>query len=621
MPGEARRPSIAGGYAREEQRSDATRIARLGEGTGVLDDPLTPSMLHESRIELARWGAASVRESFASYQVEFKHITRRARLRFEARDWRGAQADALERLELRPRAIARAVSELRGVLGDAAADPRLRERMKSEFEHDLADRPDPELAKTFFNSVTRRLFGTVGVNPRAEFVNTDIETRPALGGPCVYTAYPARGASEDLVRAVLADHAFAVPFRDVSSDARLAAAELDAHLRAADDPQPVEAIEILNPIFFRGKGAYLVGRIRRGTSVSPVVLALLHDEGGVFLDAVLLSAQEASIVFSFTRSYFHVDAERPSEVIAFLKSILPQKPLSELYIAIGHNKHGKTVLYRELVTHLARTTDRFEPARGDRGMVMIVFTLPSLDVVFKVIRDRFAPPKDVTRQEVMQKYALVFRHDRAGRLVDAQEFEHLVFDRDRFAPELLAELLAESGETVRLEGERVLIRHLYAERRVSPLNLFIRERDEWTARDALLDYGQALRDLAATNTFPGDLLLKNFGVTRTGRVIFYDYDELCLVTECNVRDLPRPRDDEDAWAGEPTFYVGEDDVFPEEFLAFLGLPERLRGAFVAAHGEILTADFWRRMQARHRAGDIVDIFPYRESQRLRHVRR
>jgi isocitrate dehydrogenase kinase/phosphatase len=336
----------------------------------------------------------------------------------------------------------------------------------------------------------------------------------------------------------------------------------------------------------------------------------------VYVDAALPSAPSASIVFSFTRSYFHVEVDRSSALIAFLKSILPQKPLSELYIAIGYNKHGKTVLYRELAAHLAGTTDRFEPARGDRGMVMIVFTLRSLDVVFKVIRDRIAPPKSVTRQEVMQKYALVFRHDRAGRLVDAQEFEHLVFERSRFAPELLDELLAEAGETVRVEGDQVLIRHLYAERRVTPLNLFIRERDEWSSRDALLEYGQAIRDLAATNTFPGDLLLKNFGVTRTGRVIFYDYDELCLVTECNFRDLPRARDDDDETSGEPWFYVGESDVFPEEFLRFLGLPERLRGAFLAAHGEILTADFWRRMQARHRAGEIVDIFPYRDAQRL-----
>ncbi|HYS80300.1 MAG TPA: bifunctional isocitrate dehydrogenase kinase/phosphatase [Anaeromyxobacteraceae bacterium] len=576
-------------------------------------------MLHESHAELARWGAASVRESFAAYQAEFKHISRRAKLRFETRDWRGTQVDALQRLELRSRAVDRAVNELRGVLGSASSDRLLREQMKSEFERDLADRSDPELAKSFFNSVTRRIFGTVGVNPRAEFVAGDVETRPVFAGALLHVTYPHRGTTEELLRAILQHHTFAAPFRDLDGDVRLAAAELDAHLRASEDAPPLDAVEMLEPVFYRGKGAYLVGRLRRGASISPVVLPLLHGESGIYLDAVLLNPHDASIVFSFTRSYFHVEVDRPSELIAFMRTILPQKPLSELYIAIGHNKHGKTVLYRELIAHLARTSDRFQAARGDRGMVMIVFTLPSLDVIFKIIRDRFAPPKNVTRQEVIQKYALVFRHDRAGRLVDAQDFEHLVFERSRFAPELLEEMLAEAGETVRVEGERVLIKHLYAERRVTPLNLFIREKDEQTAREALLDYGQSIKDLAATNTFPGDLLLKNFGVTRTGRVIFYDYDELCLVTDCNFRDIPRPRDDADEWASEPSYYVGESDVFPEEFIRFLGLPDRLRGAFEAAHGDIMTASFWRRMQERHRAGDIVDIFPYRESQRLRRV--
>jgi isocitrate dehydrogenase kinase/phosphatase len=578
-------------------------------------------MLHESHAELARWGAAAVRESFAAYQAEFKHVTRRAKLRFELRDWRGTQADALERLELRARCIAHAVEELRGVLGAAASDPLLREQMKSDYERDLHDRLDPELAKSFFNSVTRRIFGTIGVDPRAEFVATGVDPQPTVAGARIYRTHPRQGTTEALIAALLRDYPFAAPFRDLEGDARLAAAELDAYLRDSDDARPLESVELLKSVFYRGKGAYLVGRIRRGDSVSPFILPLLHGDGGIYVDAVLLSPHDASIVFSFTRSYFHVEVDHTGELIAFLKTILPQKKTSELYIAIGYNKHGKTVLYREIVEHLAHTRDRFEAARGDRGMVMVVFTLPSLDVVFKVIRDRFAPPKSVTRQEVMQKYALVFRHDRAGRLVDAQEFEHIVFERARLAPELLDELLREAGETVHADHEHVFIRHMYAERRVVPLNLFIRERDEWSARDALLDYGRSIRDLAATNTFPGDLLLKNFGVTRTGRVIFYDYDELCLVTDCNFREIPRARDDADEMSDEPWFYVGENDVFPEEFIHFLGLPEGLRGSFLASHGEIMTAAFWRRMQELHRAGEIVDIFPYRESQRLRRVGR
>jgi hypothetical protein len=71
--------------------------------------------------------------------------------------------------------------------------------------------------------------------------------------------------------------------------------------------------------------------------------------------------------------------------------------------------------------------------------------------------------------------------------------------------------------------------------------LFLREADPAAAESAIIDYGNALRDLAASNVFPGDLLLKNFGVTSHGRVIFYDYDELCLVSDCVFRDLPAGR--------------------------------------------------------------------------------
>jgi len=511
---------------------------------------------------------------------------------------------------------------LETLLGEAIREKPLWTGMKEAFVARIQGWADMELAETFFNSLSRRVFTTVGVDVNVEFVASETEELPEARAPIFreYLACAGDCPVSGVFRRVLQDQPFEAGYEDLERDASRLAISFEKQMTARFGGAAHERLEVLKPVFFRNKGAYLVGRVVREGRPFPLVVSLLNPRGRVAVDALLLEPDEASIVFSFTRSYFHVEVDRTGELIAFLRSILPQKPTAELYLAIGYNKHGKTVLYRDIVEHLARTSDRFATALGDRGMVMIVFALPSLDFVFKVIRDRFAPPKNVTRQEVKQKYALVFRHDRAGRLVDAQEFEHLVFDRARFEADILEELLEEAGETCRVDGERVFIRHLYAERRVSPLNLFIREKDEGTAREALLDYGQALRDLAATNTFPGDLLLKNFGVTRSGRVIFYDYDELCLVTDCNFRDIPRPRDDEDEWASEPTYYVGENDVFPEEFVRFLGLPEQLRGAFEAAHAEILTADFWRRMQAKHRAGEIVDIFPYRDGQRLRHGR-
>jgi isocitrate dehydrogenase kinase/phosphatase len=570
-------------------------------------------------LELAERAASAIFSAYLDYQREFRGISRRARTRFDERDWRGTQADARERLELRPRCIRRIVEELGGLLGERSADRTLWRRMRAGYAARVEPMPDRELACTFFSSVTRKVLGTIGVDPAIEFTAADEEVRPPPGATPLYRIHPRRESTEALVAAVLREPPFGAPWQDLAGDARLAGAEIDSHLQSLETEGPLDAVEMLKPVFYRNKGAYLVGRIRRGEEIHPLILPVLHEEGGLTLDAVLLTMDDAAVVFSFTRSYFQVEVDRAAELVQFLRTLVPHKRISELYVSIGYNKHGKTELYREIQEHLVHTRERFELARGDRGMVMSVFTLPSLDVVFKVIKDRFLPPKNTTREEVRRKYELVYRHDRAGRLPDAQEFEDLAFPRARFAPGLLEELLRDVGDTVRLEGERVSIRHLYAERRVTPLNLYLRERDEWTARHALLDFGQALRDLAATNTFPGDLLLKNFGVTRTGRVIFYDYDELSLVTDCSFRDLPEASD-EDETAGEPWFYVGPNDIFPEEFIRFLGLPERLREVFVRTQGEVLTAGFWRAMQERHRASEVVDLFPYRDNQRLRHGR-
>jgi isocitrate dehydrogenase kinase/phosphatase len=560
-------------------------------------------------------GAAAIRESFERYQEDRARITRRARQRFEACDWAAGQQDARERLDLRDKMVNACVGEVRAELGGAAHDHGLWRRMKELFEAQVEGRPDREISHSFFNSVTRRVFVTVGVDSSIEFLAADAP--PVREGSVpIHRTFRREVTTEALLKTILRAYAFSVPYDDLDRDARIAGIELDAHLRELDDGQPIETVEMAKAVFFRGKGAYLVGRLRRGRFTTPVLLALVNGPRGVVLDAVLFTAEDISIVFSFTRSYFHAEVERPREMVAFLSSILPQKRVSELYIALGFNKHGKTEMYREIARHIAETGETFVPARGDKGLVMTVFTLPGLDVVFKVIKDEFKPPKQTTQREVMDKYRHVFRHDRAGRLVDAQAFEHLAFPADRFSPEVLDELTRECAASIEVGHREISVRHLYAERRVAPLNLFIREVDEWTARQAVLDFGRSLKDLAATNTFPGDLLLKNFGVTRHGRVIFYDYDELTRVTDCSFRDMPTASGDDEETAGEAWFYVGENDIFPEEFLPFLGLQGRLREVFLQAHGELLTGRYWRGIQERLRAGDIVDIYPYREEQRL-----
>ena len=331
---------------------------------------------------------------------------------------------------------------------------------------------------------------------------------------------------------------------------------------------------------------------------------------------MLTGEVDIAILFSFTRSYFRVDAARPYELVGFLKTLMPRKRLAEIYTAIGYNKHGKTEFYRDFLRHLQASEDQFEKAEGARGMVMVVFTLPSYDVVFKLIKDRFDYPKDSSRSEVMRKYRLVFEHDRAGRLVEAYEFEHLRIPRDRFRPELLEELQRCAADSVSIEDDNVVIQHVYVERRVRPLNLHLAETDEPAARAAVIDYGQAIKDLAATNIFPGDIFPKNFGVTRHGRVVFYDYDELCWVTDCDFRELPEPTSYEEEFAAEPWFSVHANDIFPEEFPRFLGLRPDLLETLVDYHGDLFQAVAWRRVQTALRAGNILDIFPYGADKRL-----
>lgn len=186
----------------------------------------------------------------------------------------------------------------------------------------------------------------------------------------------------------------------------------------------------------------------------------------------------------------------------------------------------------------------------------------------------------------------------------------LKFHRSRFSPDLLEELLSQTSRTTRLEGDYVVIGHAYVERRLRPLNLYLREVSPESARRAVLDYGAAIWDLAETNIFPGDLLLKNFGVSYHGRVMFYDYDELCPLTDCNFREMPTPSTHEEEMSAEPWYHVGVNDIFPEEFGSFLGFGGELRELFLEHHQRLLSASAWRKLQDRIRAGETIEALPY-----------
>jgi isocitrate dehydrogenase kinase/phosphatase len=495
-------------------------------------------------------------------------------------------------------------------LGDSALDTALWKAIKADYAERIATHADPEFLKTFFSSITRRLFATVGVDPEIEFFALDVDPLRGSGSTVVTNRYVNRGSLDLLFEELLSNYRFRTPWRDFEGSVGHVTADVELHLKRLGEIRPLREVEVIGPVFYQMSRAYVVGCIHGKGWKLPLAIAFRNSSLGVLVDAVMLQESDVSILFSFTRSYFHADLERVGEAVLFLHSILPAKPVSELFTVLGRAKQGKTERFREIFRHLARTEDRFVRAPGERGMVMACFTLENADVIFKVIRDRFPAVKTVRREEVMAKYDMVFRHDRAGRLVDAQEFRRIRLPRRRFAPDMLEELVSECAMNVQLDGEDVIVSQVYIERQMTPLNLYLRTATAEQAELAVIEYGQAIRDLAYTDIFAGDLLLKNFGVTRHNRVIFYDYDELCRVTDCRFRDVPQATSDEDEMRAESWFYVGENDVFPETFLKFLGFEGRLQEVFLAKHGEILEAGWWRALQERLTAGDVVEVLPY-----------
>lgn len=559
----------------------------------------------------------AMRRAFDQYQLNFKTITSRARKRFETRDWHGMQADSTKRLEVYTTAVNQIVERIHELLEERTHSRPVWMAIKAVYSGLIDDRDDWEIAETFFNSVTRRIFTTVGVDNEIEFVDTDYESPPNPAKHLAYHTYERGDSIDSLVSQVLGDLELTLSAETLAREVPRAVAAIQQRLKQFGPEAIAERLEMIRSIFYRGEYAYLIGRIHSMGQVIPLAICLRNTEDqGIVVDAILTEENDISLLFSFTRSYFHVKVDRPYELVRFIKTIIPRKRSAEIYISIGYNRHGKTELFRNAMRHLRKTDDKYILARGQRGMVMTVFTMPSYPVVFKIIKDRFDAPKTCTRQSVIDQYHLVFRHDRAGRLMDAQEYHYMELARHLFSDDLLDKLLEVAAETVFLRGDRVVIKHCYAERRVAPLNLYLQEADPEACRAAVIDYGQSIKDLAYTNIFPGDLMLKNFGVTRHGRVVFYDYDEISLLTDCTIRELP---EDDGLSGSEPWYGVGEKDMFPEEFTYFLGLEPEHKEVFMEHHGDLLGVDFWRTLQRQLRTGHLYHIAPYGDDKRIDHL--
>ncbi len=565
--------------------------------------------------------AETILEGFDRHFQIFMEITLTARERFEQADWRGQNNAASQRILLYPERVEETTRKLRAEFNLESVEEHLWKEVKLRYLGLLYDHKQPELAETFYNSVFTWLFDRRYYNNDNIFVRPGLSTEFLEGATPAYSSYyPTHEGLENSVEKILRHFAFSVPFEDLERDVKRLVECIKLRSLTRIEFRQHFQLQVLSAPFYRNKGAYIIGRAINGPDTIPFVIALLNNEhGGIYVDALLTETDDIANLFSFARAYFMVETETPATVVWFLLRMLPTKTKADLYASIGLQKQGKSEFYRDFLHHLKHSNDKFIVAPGIKGMVMSVFTLPSYPFVFKVINDRFDPPKNTDRKTVVKKYLLVKMHDRVGRMADTLEYSYAAFPISRFSDELIGYLKDKVSGTLLFEGDKVIFRHIYIERRLEPLNILVNRGDKAEIAAAIDEYGHAIKELAAANIFPGDLLFKNFGVTRHGRVIFYDYDEIELMTDCNFRKIPPPRTLQDEMAAEPWYSIGEHDIFPEEFSGFLLTNPHVRETFMREHAELLEASYWQSVQSDIKAGRYQDIFPYSEAKRCCHL--
>jgi len=571
--------------------------------------------------------AKAMLEGFDRHYSLFRETSGQAKQRFEAADWHGQQRAQRERIEFYDKRVDEGAERLQTEfdIGNASMDTW--QQVKLHYIGLLTNHHQPELAETFFNSVTTKILH------RSYFRNDFLFVRPAVSTeyiendepaatPTYRAYYPTRETLRETLLRIVDNFQLQREFEDLGRDTDHVLAALRRQVLDSTRLRTNFQIQVLSSLFYRNKGAYVIGKIVNGFVELPFALPILYNTRGLLvIDTVLFGEDELQVVFSFARAYFMVEMEIPAAYVQFLRSMMPRKPRSEIYSALGLHKQGKNIFYRDFLYHLRHSSDHFRTAPGIKGMVMIVFDLPSFPFVFKVIKDTFPAQKDTTPEQIKRKYFIVKTHDRVGRMADTLEYSNVAFPRARFEDTLVEELMRDCPSLIEEDGDALVIRHLYIERRMVPLNIYLQEASREQIEHAVIEYGNAIKDMVAANIFPGDMLWKNFGVTRHGKIVFYDYDEIEYLTDCNFRKVPPAPTEEDEMSSEVWYPVGPRDVFPETFGPFLLGNPCVREVFLKHHADLLDEQFWNVHKERIKAGHVHDVFPYDTSKRFAVQRR
>lgn len=572
------------------------------------------------RDELVEKVTSKIIEGFDRHFRIFNQYTAHAARFFEQGDWHGIQEASKKRIQGYDLRIVETSDALDKIFNDRPDlhDENLWKDIRARYAKRLKTHLQPKLAESYYNSVFCRIHHRRYYNNNNIFVRSSLSFHDIQVTTPVVKSYDCHAKDIlDTLKDIVSDFKFGLPFEDLDRDVRFVLKRYLKTSRYEVSKQTQFRFDILKKPFFRSKGAYLIGRIITEYGDQPFSLPVLNNEtGSLYIDTLVLDNEELGTLFGFARAYFMVESESPAALVSFLQRLLLRKSRTEIYTHIGFQKHGKTQFYREFLEHLENSTDHLVVAPGIEGMVMAVFTQQSFPYVFKLIKDHFPPEKETTAKEIREKYMLVKLHDRVGRMADTLEYSDVALPRARFSDELYEYLVRVAPSKITLEEDKVVIKHLYIERRMTPLNIYLQSATPSQIRDAIYDYGDAIKQMIAVNIFPGDMLLKNFGVQRNGRVVFYDYDEIEYLTDMNFRKIPEARTEEDEFSDRPWYHVGPQDVFPEQFLSFVLVKPEYREPFMERHSELLEASYWQEKQSLIKKGIYQNVFPYPEETRF-----
>ena len=564
---------------------------------------------------LAQWALCEFDLFYSRFQV----ITESAKTAFETRDYQASLIISKKRLSLYSDSMYKLGENLSDAFSPISRDQGLWEVIEEKYRQLVRNRYEGDLALAYIHSVRRALL--LGEWSPVDY-SFDVPSKANKNySDFLFETFHTEAITTDLLLDILRVPGFNVQYRELKVDAMLAAQRVKGDLDDRFSTYKIQKIEVIKGEFYRNRGAYIVGRIvLDNLSNVPLVIALLNEEKGIYVDAILTSESAAFNIFSTTRANFHVNNEYYHELSEFLHSIIPKRTLGLSYSTIGFNHFGKVAVMEELKEELLSNDGKFDFAIGFKGTVAIGFQSRQSGYNLKVIRN--SPTEQYKWgmfegvPSVLEKYSRVHVINRTGSMLDNIIFYRVKLERIWFTNALLEELLNEASECVTLQGNFLFFRHLIVQRRLTPLPVYLETSSQAESEAAVINLGHCIKNNMAANIFNKDLDARNYGVGVFGGVYLFDYDALEKFTEVKIRT------NQNQFEGEeeiPEWFFEDGVVFlPEEIESGLRIPSRsLRRLFREVHGDLLQVGYYERIQDELRVGKVPSVRVYPERYQIK----